>query len=402
MKRVKAAVVGAGAAGLMAAAEIGHGALLLEGNAKPGKKLLATGNGRCNLTNINISSGHYHGDRLAQKLLQKYPAGKIMAEFERMGLLCRTDNEGRVYPYNLQAAAVLQALWQVCEQSGVAAEWEFTVEKIKKSGGGFIITCADGREVFAENCILAMGGSASPKHSCADNRYEVAKQLGHSVVKAVPSLVPIKTTAKSCKALKGMRCKARAALFDNGREIYAESGEVIFGDGQISGICVFNLSARLNECGGKAEIVLDLLEELKKPELLKYLKGLRSARPKMSAAELFSGVLNLRVGQELAKLCRLDRDRALATLTDAELEKAADLCKGWRFAVTGRGDFGSAQVTSGGVPLDELNLETMESRKCGGLYIVGEMLNVDGDCGGYNLHWAWATAMAAARAVKQN
>lgn len=402
MRCVKTAVIGAGAAGLMAAGRTGHGTLLIEGNAKPGKKLLATGNGRCNLTNLNISPEHYHGDKKAAEILQRYPAEKIISEFEKMGLLCRTDSEGRAYPYNLQAAAVLQALWQICEQNGVEAEWDFTVEKIKKTANVFVITAADGREISAERCILAMGGSASPKHSCADNRYALAQQMGHSAVKPVPSLVPIKTTAKSCKALKGMRCRARAALFDNGREIYSESGEVIFGDGQISGICVFNLSARLGKCGGKTEIVLDLLEEMQHFELVKYLKQLRKTRPQMPATELFSGVLNLRVGQELAKLCKIERDRTLATLTDAELEKAAALCKCWRFLVVGRGDFDSAQVTAGGVPLGEINLQTMESKRCSGLYLIGEMLNVDGDCGGYNLHWAWATAMAAARAVKQN
>lgn len=402
MRCVKTAIIGAGAAGLMAAAKMGQGTLLLEGNTKPGKKLLATGNGRCNLTNVNISPEHYHGDKKAAALLERYPAEKILAEFEKMGLLCRTDSEGRAYPYNLQAAAVLQALWQICEQNGVAAEWEFTAEKITKTANGFVITSADGREISAENCILAMGGSASPKHSCVDNRYEIAKQLGHSVVKPVPSLVPIKTTAKSCKSLKGMRCKARAALCDNGSEIYAESGEVIFGDGQISGICVFNLSARLADCTGKPEIVLDLLEEMPKFELIKYLKQLRKTRPQMAASEIFSGVLNLRVGQEIAKLCKIERDRTLGEVGDAELEKAAALCKSWRFPVVGRGDFNSAQVTSGGVPLSEINLQTMESKKCGGLYLVGEMLNVDGDCGGYNLHWAWATAMAAARAAKPN
>lgn len=399
MRQAETAIIGAGAAGLIAAGKAGRGAVLLEGSPKPGKKLLATGNGRCNLTNLNVSPEHYHGDRAAASVLEKYMPKKIFAEFESMGLLCRTDSEGRAYPYNFQAAAVLQALCCTCEQTGVSTEWDFTVENISRENGGFVIKAADGREVFAKRCILAVGGAASPRHSCAKNGYELAKALGHSVTRLSPSLAPLKTTARSCRSLKGMRCRARAALYLNGNEVYAESGEVIFGDGQLSGICIFNLSARLRGMSGNMEVRLDLLDEMQVFELVKYLKRLQGLRPEMKASELFAGVLNLRIGQELVKLCGIDRDKRLSAISGAEIEKAAQLCKNWRFPVVGTGDWDSAQVTSGGVPLAEIDLNTMESKKCAGLYLVGEMLNVDGDCGGYNLHWAWATGLAAGTAA---
>lgn len=401
MKRFKTAIVGAGAAGLMAACRLGAGTVLLDGNQKPGKKLLATGNGRCNLTNLNISPEHYHGDTSAAELLTRYPAGKIMAEFEKLGLLCRSDSEGRVYPNSLQAAAVLQLLRGACERAGVACELDFEVKRISRRNGGFLLTAADGRELFAERCILACGGNASPKHSRGSG-YELARSLGHSVTALSPSLAPLTSSAKSCRALKGMRCKARAALINNGKEIYSESGEVIFGDGQLSGICIFNLSAKMRGLSGKTEVSLDLAEDVSVDRLVKYLRGVQRLCPQMPASELFSGVINLRVGQELVKIAGIDRNRSCASLTAEEIEKAAAVCKSWRFSITGTGDWNSAQVTAGGVPLSEIDIRTMESEKCAGLYLVGELLNVDGDCGGYNLHWAWATALAAAAAQKSN
>lgn len=408
MKEYEIAIVGAGASGLMAAYRAGQalkrrgksgGVILLDGNPKPGKKLLATGNGRCNLTNLHISPEKYHGDLLAAGVLEQYPAQKILAEFEKMGLLCRADAEGRAYPRSLQAAAVLQALWNACERAGAETAWGFEAVSVIPEKQGFLLKAADGRELWAKNCVLACGGMASPKHSRGKG-YALAESLGHTVTPMLPSLVPLRTASKSCKALKGMRCKARAALYRNGREIYAESGEVIFGDGQLSGICVFNLSARLRETGMKdVEVSLDLLEDLELPVLLAYLGRLQKACPDMAAPELFSGALNLRVGQELAKLAGLSRDRRLDSLAFPELERAAKLAKGWRFPITGTGPWEDAQVTAGGVPLSEIDLDTMGSKICPGLYLAGELLDVDGDCGGFNLHWAWATGMIAGKAA---
>jgi len=409
MERYEIAIVGAGASGLMAACQAGQtmkrrgktgGVILLDGNPKPGKKLLATGNGRCNLTNLHISPEKYHGDRMAARVLEQYPPQKILAEFEKMGLLCRADGEGRAYPNSLQAAAVLQALWSACEQAGVETIWGFEAMSIVPENHGFVLKTTDSRELWAKSCVLACGGMASPKHSCGKAGYELAKSLGHTVAPLSPSLVPLRTSSGSCKALKGMRCRARATLYRNGREMYAESGEVIFGEGQLSGICVFNLSARLRETGVKnVEVGLDLLEELELSALLAYLNRLQKANPAMAASELFSGALNLRVGREVAKLAGLSRDRQLDALAFPELERAAKLAKDWRFPVLGPGPWESAQVTAGGVPLNEVDLETMESKKCPGLYLTGELLDADGDCGGYNLHWAWATGMAAGEAA---
>lgn len=370
---------------------------LLEGNPKPGKKLLATGNGRCNLTNLQMGQSHYHGDAaLAGKLLERYPAQRAIDAFADLGLLSRADGEGRVYPRSLQAAAVLQALWGACEEQGVPFYPGFPVVDITPCQGGFLLQAAGGGALWAKKCLLACGGKASPKHSCQAGGYGLAQKLGHSLTPLRPALTGLACPKKLTAPLKGMRCRARAALWLKGREIAGESGEVIFGEGGISGICILNLSVWLH---GQGEVVLDLVEDWGQEELLGYFGSLQKQRPAMPAREIFSGLVNLRVGQQRAKALGFVGDMALSALSAADLRRAAAGMKQWRLPVGPLEDWDSAQVTAGGVPLKEVDLRTMESKKQPGLYLAGELLDIHGDCGGYNLHWAWATGMAAGAAA---
>lgn len=407
MERYEIIVVGAGASGLMAARRAATGlksrgvpgrVLVTEGNEKPGKKLLATGNGRCNLTNLSISPDRYHGDvEAVQNLLEAYPAQRVMAEFEKMGLLCRADEEGRVYPNSLQAAAVLHVLGRDCEEAGVELLCGSSVTSIVPQEGGFLLQLSDGRRLFGKKCVLACGGAASPKHSLGEKGYRLARELGHSVTTLSPSLTFLKTADKMPRALKGIRCKAMAFLYQSGKKLGEERGEVLFGDGSLSGICVFNLSAKLRE-GEKreqTELVLDLLEQLSISRLLEYWSKLKKEHPALLAQELFSGLLNLRLGEELVKRVGIRRDAPVSSLGEADLKRASHMAKELRFSITGTGTWENAQVTAGGVPLREIDLQTMESKIQPGLYLTGELLNLDGDCGGYNLHWAWATGMQA-------
>ncbi len=425
-------MIGAGASGLMAAKQAalarsgvknGSGkVILLDGNPKPGKKLLATGNGKCNLTNLHISPDRYHGDKLARAVLEQFPAQRVLDGFGQMGLLTRADGEGRVYPRSSQSSAVLKALWDA--DGYVFSRMGAEVVSILPVSGGFLLEFKSGDKLFAKRCVLACGGKASPVHSMGGAGYQLARSLGHTVTPLSPSLVPLGTSSRACGTLNGMRTRAKVTLYQNGRPVYAESGEVIFGNGRLSGICVFNLSARLREIGlGGLEVGLDLLEEMDEPAVFDYLAALRKRCPQRKASELFFGALNFRVGQELlielglssaksmadmkgGELRRareelrkyhylLTNDKPISQLTDDELRRAARGAKDWRFPITGTGPWEDAQVTAGGVPLAEINLDTMESKVCPGLYLCGEMLDADGDCGGYNLHWAWATGFLA-------
>ena len=398
-----AAIVGAGASGLAAAitaARSGVRVLLLEAAEKPGRRLLATGNGRCNLTNLHIHPQAYHGDiSQAAAFLKDWPGQRVRSWFQELGLLTRVDSQGRVYPYSLQAAAVLRSLLSAYQQFGGEILCGFSVAEIKRLPEGFLLTARDGRQLRAERCLLAGGGAASPKLS-AGSSYELAKSLGHTVTKLSPSLVGLRTPGRITRSLKGLRCRARAALCQGSRELAAESGEVIFGNGSVSGICVMNLSARLRGLPvGHISLRLDLAEEMTSAQLKAYLEDARERFPARPAWELFDGLLNLRVGQELAKSLGWPHERGIGALSSSELAQAVKLLKGFSLPVEGPLGWENAQCTAGGIPLNQVEIPTLQSRRTPGLYLSGELLDLDGDCGGFNLHWAWATGITAGGAL---
>ena len=414
MREVYIAVVGAGASGLMAAYCAArklyksgvHGVVaLLEGNVKIGKKLLATGNGRCNLTNLNLSPQSYHGDNeAAAEILSKYTPSKIIDEFYKMGLVCNADNEGRVYPNNLQAAAVLRALRFSCEEFGVKCICDFNVFSAIKSGENYIVKSENGEEIKAKKLIIASGGMASPKHSCGMNGYDVAKQFGHSIVKCEPALTSMKSSSKMLKSIKGMRCKAKATLLSDNKEIYSENGEVIFSDTALSGICIFGLSTYLLTLDNKSKAVvkLDLAEKFSYEDVKNYLKNVQVNHSELEIINILSGLINMKVGEELIKSLPIDKFLPVSTLKPAEIEKIAMLVKNLEFEVTKNSSWDMAQITAGGIPLSEIDLFTMESKNMKNLYFAGEILNIHGDCGGYNLHWAWTSGIIAGESAGNN
>lgn len=408
-------IIGGGAAGLMASCAAAHvlkkrgSVLVLEGNAKLGRKLLATGNGRCNLTNLNVSPAHYHGDVTAiQDLLHEYTPEAICAVFREMGLVTKSDSEGRVYPQNQQAAAVLSALRWDAEKYGVSFSEEHTVSKIEKVKNGFTLICTDGTQLFTKQCILTCGGAASPRHSCGEG-YTLAKQLGHTVTKLYPSLTQLTVRAKQWKTLSGTRAPANAVLLADGKPVYKESGEVQFTDTGISGICVFGLSVYAgeffalgtirNKKYASLAVQLDLLPDMAYQDVLDYLLEMTKLYPARAAGDLLSGLLNMRLGYMLVGAAGIAQSEPAVKIKAPQLKKLASLLKGWRLDITGTKDFSAAQVTAGGVPLTELDPHTMASKKAPGLYLAGEMLNIHGDCGGYNLHFAWASGITAGKSA---
>ena len=408
-------IIGGGAAGLMASCAAAHvlkkrgSVLVLEGNAKLGRKLLATGNGRCNLTNLNVSPAHYHGDVTAiQDLLHEYTPEAICAVFREMGLVTKPDSEGRVYPQNQQAAAVLSALRWDAEKYGVSFSEEHTVSKIEKVKNGFTLICTDGTQLFTKQCILTCGGAASPRHSCGEG-YTLAKQLGHTVTKLYPSLTQLTMRAKQWKTLSGTRAPANAVLLADNKPVYEESGEVQFTDTGISGICVFGLSIYAgeffalgtirNKKYASLAVQLDLLPDMAYQEVLDYLLEMTKLYPARAAGDLLSGLLNMRLGYMLVGAAGIAQSEPAVKIKAPQLKKLASLLKGWRLDITGTKDFSAAQVTAGGVPLTELDPHTMASKKAPGLYLAGEMLNIHGDCGGYNLHFAWASGITAGKSA---
>lgn len=408
MEQADIAVAGGGASGMMAALSAAREAgcagrrpkiVLLEKNPRVGKKLLLTGNGRCNLTNRNAGPEHYHGDPGARALLTRFPPERIVARFRELGLLCRELDGGRVYPYSLQAASVLNILRRNLELADVRTVCGFNIEEIRKAPGGFVLSSPEG-PVSARRVILAAGGRACPQTGSDGDGCSLARALGHTVTPLFPSLVQVRTDPARVRALRGVRCPARAAFRAGGRTLRSASGEVQFADGALSGICVFELSRCIGELGpgAQAELSLDLAPEYSGEEVRALLEEAGRSAGELTADRLAEGFLPKALGAELARYALGAASRSAGSLSGEELGRLAAAVKDFAFPVLGTLSWEHAQVTAGGVPLSELN-EDLESKKAGGLFLCGELLDVDGDCGGFNLHWAWASGAAAGEAA---
>lgn len=404
------AIIGGGASGLMAArtaAEVlqnqhkPYRILVLERMNKLGKKLLATGNGRCNLTNVNAVPAHYHGDTaLAEPILAQYPSKWVQQSFQKLGLLCRQLDEGRVYPYSLQASSVLDTLRAHLEQLGVTIACEMQIEEVLHTGSHYVIKSTD--EIFqTKQVIITTGGKASSKLGSDGSGFSILKTLGHSVTPLYPSLIQLKTDAKRAKPLKGARSFADVSLYNGTQPLQTSSGEVQFTEYGLSGICVFELSrlaAELLSKKSSLSLSLDLAPQFKPEELYAFLEQTCRVLPESPSADLLNGILNKLVGRELMRQT-LPTNKPIKQLKPVELHSICKTIKSFSFPITGTMPWENAQVTAGGIPLAELNVNRMESKKHKGLYLAGEILNIDGDCGGFNLHWAWISGCIAGRSA---
>lgn len=419
MRRTEIAVVGGGASGLMAALTAAEeqkrqhrpiSVLVLEAAQKPGRKLLATGNGRCNLTNMRGELSRFHGDvPAAEAVLGKYPPQAVVRRFLSLGLLCREEDEGRVYPNSGQAASVLSLLLEHLQALGAEILCEWPVSQISREGAGFRLHSSQGDEVLAQRVILATSGKAAPQLGSNGSGYALSKAAGHSCTPCFPALVPVICGEnKRCKALHGVRCRGRVSLLGDGKLLGEELGEIQFTDYGLSGVCVFQLSRMASEwaqsktVNGKRftslQFSLDLLPNYTHEELLGMLQRRKRLLPKSDSMALLSGSLPVALARQITKEV-LEKAAPLEILSPSDIEKTLLAAKNYTFTVKTTQDWNRAQVTAGGVPLSEICPQTLESSRCSGLYLCGELLNLDGDCGGYNLQWAWASGMAAGKAA---
>lgn len=398
-------IIGGGASGLAAALSAARQAgggrvVLLERLDRVGKKLLATGNGRCNLTNRDAAPRHYHTadpDRLAA-LLRRFSAEDALAFFAQYGLLCADEADGRVYPYCRQASMVLDVLRAALARAGVAEHCGCAVTELARQGGGFAARTADGRRFAGARVILAAGGCAAPQFGTDGAGFALARALGHSVRTPYPCLVPLRCAAFPA-GLKGLRAVCALSLERGGRCVRTESGEVQFAEYGLSGIPAMQLSCLLGP-SADAVVRVDLFPALSFDALRDLLRGRCASDAFPTLETLLLGTVGRRLGGAVLKSCGLQPlSRASGGLSPAERDRLAAALKGWRFAVTGTLPWAQAQATGGGVPLSELEPETCASRVCPGAYLTGEVLDAVGECGGYNLHWAWATGVAAGRAA---
>lgn len=397
-------IIGGGASGLaaaLAAAEIAGGqrVTVLERLDRVGKKLLATGNGRCNLTNRNAAPGRYQTAdpaRLA-RMLERIPPDAVLDFFAGLGLLCDTQPDGRVYPYCYQASMVLDVLRAALERAGVSLLCGQTVTGLRRTKNGLAVATAEGKTFAAACVILAAGGSAAPQFGTDGAGYALARAAGHTVRTPYPCLVPLRCAAFPT-GLKGLRANGALTLLDAGRALRTEQGEIQFAEYGFSGIPAMQLSCLLPQAK-KPEAAVDLLPQLSIGEV----RGMIDARCRSgnfpTLETLLLGLIGKKPGYAVMKACGLQPlSRVAKSLSGAERNALAGMLKHWRFAVTGTLPWAQAQATGGGVPLSEVD-GTCASRKCPGLYLTGEVLDAVGECGGFNLQWAWATGIAAGRAA---
>ncbi|MDR2513812.1 MAG: aminoacetone oxidase family FAD-binding enzyme [Christensenellaceae bacterium] len=382
-------IIGGGASGLMAAATAAKGGksvLVLEAGERVGKKLLATGNGRCNLSNLGAEPPAYFGDVRGRLLAPE----ALLARFAELGLACAPDPEGRLYPLSESASSVLDVLRLALARHGAREICGFSAEKAQKTRQGFLVTAQDGREAAGRALILACG---SPAASAADG-YALARGLGHSVTPLLPGLCPLPCESPALlKGLRGLRVKCEASLLDGETLLARERGEVLFKDAQISGILAFDLSRHLR--GAKKPVLsLDLLPGAEDISgLLRARQALFGSEP---AAGFFMGLLHKQIGLSLLARAGISPSARVSGLGRNEILALASLLRGWRFPVEAPRSFAGAQLALGGVPASELRENSLQSRLCEGLFLCGELLDVDGPCGGFNLHFAFGSGHLAA------
>ncbi len=401
MKQV--AVIGGGASGLAAAitaAKMGAAVTIYERGPRVGKKLLATGNGRCNISNRFCTIDRYHGGDTGFVLsaMEKFDLQSTEKFFGDMGLMLTELDDGKLYPRPLQASAVLDVLRMEIERLHVRAVCDCEIEEICLKGQGFTLWSKD-KSFFADAVILAAGGEASPQLGGTDSGYQLLRKLGHSITQRIPSIVQLKTDVTTIKPLSGMKIDGRARLFAGKKEVQSQFGEILFTDYGVSGPPIMQISGAASRllCEGKSAVLsLDLMPELEQKKLYFLLKSRAYTHPERSLEEFFVGMLPKRLGQCAMKAVALTPlSRQVSELADGDLQALAAQLKDWRLIVKDTNGFRNAQVTAGGASVTEFQSQTMESKLVSGLYACGEVLDVDGDCGGFNLQWAWSSGRLA-------
>lgn len=376
-------IIGGGASGMVcaiAAAQRGRSVCLAEKNPALGKKIYATGSGRCNISNINCKN-----------------ATQVLAFFRSLGLETVVEDEGRVYPRSSQAADVVFVLEKRLAHLGVKRMTGCCADWIAKRGGTFEISC-DGKIIRSRKAVLACGGKAAPMYGTTGDGYALAQSLGHTVNKPLPVLTAIETT-QDLSHVKGVRAEAVCRLLKKGTEVCSEKGEVQFADYGLSGICIFNLSRYLlldeDTLFSDYEVSLDLSGGNDMVRLITERKSVEGFKMK----DLLRSFVPAALALDIADRAGLKKNAPASELSGAGIERLCTHVTDWRVNVKGAKGWKMAQCTKGGVSLDELDPETMGSKITEGLFITGELTDYDGPCGGYNLQNAWETGLKAGRNV---
>jgi predicted Rossmann fold flavoprotein len=403
-------IIGGGAAGLtsaLIAKDYGIDVAIIEGTDRIGKKILTTGNGRCNISNANINSDRYHSENLyfQNNILDSFTIKDTVDFFACLGLPLVTLDGGKMFPMSLQSSSVLDILRFALEEKHIPVYINTKAKKIVKKNKEFIISSTDDATYKCEKLIIATGGKSAPKTGSDGSGYTLAKQLGHSIISPVPALVQLKLNYNRLKALSGVKFDGYAEIFINDKCVQTEFGEILFTDYGISGPPILQLSriASLSIIENKkVSLIIDMLPTTPHKELNNFLSNHWSIFEDRSVYDSFIGIINKKVIPIILKEAKVeDIHKPCSNLNIKEKKAIYELLKQWKFEVSGTNSFSNAQVTAGGINTKEINTDTLESNIVSNLFFAGEVLDVDGDCGGYNLQWAWSSGAIAGKSASK-
>ena len=392
-------IIGGGASGMMAAIAAAENknadVHIFERQARVGKKLSATGNGRCNLT--NRSPAPYMGEApdFGNFALTSFGVAETLRYFARLGLYTVTEESGRVYPYSDQANSVVDVLRLGLEKENITVHLGCEIEKAEKTQDGFRLFTTEG-DYFCNKLIIACGGIAGSKLGGTMSGYRLLSAFGHKSTRLRPSLVQLTSDSAFLPSLKGVRANGEVKILRDGALFAQSLGEIQFTEKGLSGPVIFEVSRDACEGRGKWVAEIDLLPDVTAETLTNMLRVRKNTH--LSSEELFTGILHNRLGRVVTKEAGIG-NCPISYLSEQELTEAAQMCKHFSFRLTGTLGMEAAQVTAGGVLTKDFDPQTMESRLMPGLYACGEVLDIDGKCGGYNLQWAWSSGYLAGKSA---
>ena len=399
------AVIGGGASGMMAAvtaASEGARVILLEHKDRIGKKILSTGNGRCNFTNIHQELICYHSEDplFPWEVVERFNAQAVISFFFQLGVYSKNRN-GYIYPNSDQASAVLDAFRMELDRLKVEIRTGVECREIRPGKKGFTVLTDQG-PVRADRVILCAGSKAAPTTGSDGSGYDLAKKLGHRILPVLPALTALKCEEKFFKSIAGVRANGSVSIWSGGECIAKDTGEIQLTDYGISGIPVFQVSryaSKLLYEKKEMDAVLDFMPDFTKEQTNAFLRARAKTRPDKSAEMFLIGLFHKKLCDLWIRLSEIPRQRKAGELTEDEIARLTDLIKEFRVRVRETNPYDKAQVCCGGVDTREVDPETLESVYVPGVYFAGEILDVDGMCGGYNLTFAWASGYVAGKAA---
>ncbi len=401
------AIIGGGAAGMFAAICIklknkNLKVIILDGEKRLGKKLLATGNGRCNLSNENISADKYYSSskNFIKKALENVRPSEVLDIWHSLGLLTRSDSVGRIYPYSMSANSVLDVLLSSINHLDIKVLTEFKVKDIFSDEKAVKVSSENKNTILAKKAVLSCGGASLPSSGSDGSSCELAKKLGLKVKPYKAALAKLYSHSPILQSLAGIRIDAVAKLIVDNKEIMQEKGQVQFTKDGLSGICIFNLSVLANLYpNDKKYISLNLMPEYTKEQVIKFLNKNKKIYQHEKMCDILQGIFVKRISQALVKTSGIQKNKYCCDISKDEILSLASNIIDFRFYISKLAHINDAQVSFGGVEVSQVDYSSMRCKDIKNIYICGEMLDVVGFCGGYNLHWAWLSAILAAKDI---